>query len=251
MQRYFLKTDFDDTLEKITVTGEPVHHMKNVMRMAPSDKAFLVFNNGESVLAEVIQVNDDSLDYKILDKHLASHELPIAITIASGFPKGDKLELIVQKGTELGAHAFLAFPSDWAVAKWDDKKRKKKQQRLEKIAEEAAEQSHRTHAPSVDLLASEKQLLDKFTDYDFIVVAYEESAKEGELGNLVKTFEATKYGQKLLFLFGPEGGFSPKEIETFTQAGAVAAGLGPRIMRAETAPFYVLATASYAFELKK
>ncbi|MDR0921276.1 MAG: 16S rRNA (uracil(1498)-N(3))-methyltransferase [Lactobacillales bacterium] len=249
MQRYFLKQTYDEKEPLIVVADENVHHMKNVMRMEAGNVAYLVFQNGVSMLAEVAEVLDDRLVYKAVQFEESMRELPSDITIATGFPKGDKLELIVQKGTELGAHEFKAFPAKWSVVKWDGKKLAKKQERLTKIAQEAAEQSHRTHAPEVELLTSEKQLVELFESYDTVLVAYEESAKEGERANLAKTFLHTQAGNKILAIFGPEGGFAPEEIEEFQAQGALLVGLGPRIMRAETAPLYLLAAASYQWEL--
>lgn len=173
------------------------------------------------------------------------------ITIASGYPKGDKLEWIVQKGTELGAHAFIGFPAKTSVVKWDAKKRKKRQERLIKIAQEAAEQSHRQIAPQVELLDTEKELFTQLSDYDVILVAYEESAKQGELANLAKVLNSVAAGSRILAIFGPEGGLMAEEINQFVDAGAIICGLGPRILRTETAPLYLLSAASYHWELNK
>ncbi|MCC9977497.1 RsmE family RNA methyltransferase, partial [Streptococcus agalactiae] len=78
---------------------------------------------------------------------------------------------------------------------------------------------------------------------------YEESAKEGELSALAQNLQTVKAGDKLLFIFGPEGGISPKEIAAFEEVGAIKVGLGPRIMRTETAPLYALSVISYSAEL--
>ena len=86
-------------------------------------------------------------------------------------------------------------------------------------------------------------------DFDTIIVAYEESAKEGETAALVRALSSLATGAKVLFIFGPEGGLSPDEIAVFRQAGAVSAGLGPRILRAETAPLYALTAVSVLLEL--
>ncbi|WP_152159493.1 RsmE family RNA methyltransferase, partial [Streptococcus pneumoniae] len=87
--------------------------------------------------------------------------------------------------------------------------------------------------------------------FDSIIVAYEESAKEGEAAALLQAVTGLETGAKLLFIFGPEGGLSPAEIESFEAKGAVLAGLGPRILRAETAPLYALSALSVLVELEK
>lgn len=247
MQRYFIDQAYQPTVE---VSGEAHHHMSRVMRMSVDDQVFLVFKDQTAVKAKINAIDSDKVVLEEIEKESLQRELPIQITIASGFPKGEKLELIVQKGTELGAHDFIAFPGESSVAKWDAKKQKKKQQRLNKIAQEAAEQSHRQALPVVNF-ASEKELIARFSEYDAVLIAYEESAKQGEQAQLVQTFQQLSAGQKLLAVFGPEGGLTPKEIESFQAAGAKLCGLGPRILRTETAPFYLLSAASFYYELQR
>jgi len=127
----------------------------------------------------------------------------------------------------------------------------KKIEKLEKIALGAAEQSKRNLVPSVTLFEKKSDFLAQLDQFDSIVVAYEESAKEGEAAALLQAVNGLEKGAKLLFIFGPEGGLSPVEIESFEAKGAVLAGLGPRILRAETAPLYALSALSVLLELEK
>ncbi|MFC4770771.1 16S rRNA (uracil(1498)-N(3))-methyltransferase [Enterococcus hermanniensis] len=247
MQRYFIDQPYQSAIK---ISGEPHHHMSRVMRMTAGNEVFLVFNDQVAIKAKITEIDNDHVLLVEVAKEALQRELPIAITIASGFPKGEKLELIVQKGTELGASDFVAFPGETSVAKWDAKKQQKKQQRLNKIAQEAAEQSHRQALPTV-CFASAKELIRLFEEYDAVLIAYEESAKQGEQAQLVQTFQKLTAGQKLLVVFGPEGGLTPKEIEVFQTAGAKLCGLGPRILRTETAPFYLLSAASFYYELQR
>ncbi len=249
MQRYFLNESYNESVHEYEVTGEPFHHMIRVMRMEAGNHVYLVFANDMSLEAEIHQVKADAVVLKPVAIEQLQRELPIKVTIASGFPKGDKLEWIVQKGTELGAAQFLAYPAKTSIVKWDPKKRQKKQERLQKIAQEAAEQSHRQVCPTVELFATQADLLAAMKTADCVLVAYEESAKKGEHAQLVKTFRKVAPGEHLMILFGPEGGFLPEEIERFVAAGAICCGLGPRILRTETAPLYVLGAASYHYEL--
>ena len=113
------------------------------------------------------------------------------------------------------------------------------------------QQSKRNLIPEIRLFDKKADLLAALADFDRIVVAYEEAAKEGEGAALVQTVKGLDRGDKLLFIFGPEGGLSPDEMAAFGQAGAVSAGLGPRILRAETAPLYALTAVSVMLELEK
>lgn len=247
MQQYFIKGKAQSPL--VITDKDTAKHMFSVMRLKEGDQVTLVFDDGVKRLARVLDPIQQSLE--IVEELADNTELPVQVTIASGFPKGDKLELIAQKVTELGASAIWAFPADWSVAKWDSKKLAKKSEKLEKIAQGAAEQSKRNLIPEIRLFDKKAAFLAALTDFDRIIVAYEESAKEGESAALVEAVRGLDKGDKLLFIFGPEGGLSPEEIATFGQAGAVSAGLGPRILRAETAPLYALTAVSVMLELEK
>ena len=248
MQQYFIDTLAPNIGEVIEITdSETFNHIFRVMRVKEGDFLNLVFNDQK--LAHVRVISEGKVE--ILDYPTYHVELPFDVTIAVGYPKGDKLDFIVQKATELGASEILAFPATWSVSRPDAKKLDKKRQRLAKIAQGASEQSKRLKIPHIELLSKQKDLLDKFSDYDNVLVAYEESAKEGEGSALVENLKKTQKGDKLLVIFGPEGGLSPDEVGTFISLGASSMGLGPRIMRAETAPLYALSSISFYSELLK
>lgn len=248
MQRYFLTEPYA-AQDHYQISGENYHHIVRVMRMTPEEQVFLVFNDHTAIIAEITEITETSVYLKELSKETAVKELPIDVTIACGYPKGDKLEWVVQKGTELGSHKFIGFPAKTSVVKWDQKKRVKKTERLKKIATEAAEQSHRQFAPDIVLLEREQALIDVFSRYDKVLIAYEESAKIGERSSFATVLSGLETGQSLLFIFGPEGGFSSAEVSLFQENGGILCGLGPRILRAETAPLYALGAISYHFEL--
>jgi 16S rRNA (uracil1498-N3)-methyltransferase len=221
--------------------------MFSVMRLQADDQTVLVFDDGIKRLARVVDSQSKSVE--IIEELADNVELPVSVTIAMGFPKGDKLEFVAQKATELGMAALWAFPADWSVVKWDGKKLGKKAEKLEKIAQGAAEQSKRNRIPAVRLFEKKADFLAQLTGFDQIILAYEEAAKEGEQANLVKALSGLETGQSVLVIVGPEGGVSPEEVAAFEGAGAVKTGLGPRILRAETAPLYALSAISYATEL--
>ena len=120
---------------------------------------------------------------------------------------------------------------------------------MEKVALGAAEQSRRQMIPELQLFEQFTDLRDKFTDFDQVLIAYEESAKMGEKTMFKQALTEMSLNQKVLIIFGPEGGISPDEITKFSDLGAKMIGLGPRILRAETAPLYALSSISAYFEL--
>lgn len=248
MQQYFIYGS--PSAETIEITDkDTIKHMFQVMRLRAGDEVVLVFQDGIKRLAEVVDV--ESRTMRIVEELDENVELPVQITIACGFPKGDKFATIAQKTTEIGAAEIYGFPADRSIVKWDGKKLAKLAEKLEKVVQGAAEQSKRNIVPSINLIANKKSFIKSFNEYDKVFVAYEEAAKDGEKSVLANALSEVSVGEKLLFIFGPEGGITDKEIEAFTEAGAVCIGLGPRIMRAETAPMYVLSAVSYALELSK
>lgn len=248
MQQYFVKGLLPEPIVTIT-DNDLLKHLFAVMRLTTGDRLVLVFDQGVKYLAQVLDVHQKT--FELLEPLQDNVELPVDVTIASAFPKGDKLEWIAQKATELGAGAVWAFPSHWSVVKWDSKKVAKKADKLAKIVQGAAEQSKRNRVPEVKLFASQEQLLATFTEFDHVVIAYEEVAKAGECSALAELLSRLTAGQRLLFVFGPEGGLTADEVAGFEVAGALKVGLGPRILRAETAPLYALSAVSYAMELSQ
>jgi 16S rRNA (uracil1498-N3)-methyltransferase len=247
MQRYFVQQKANN--DHFIIDEEDRHHIVKVMRMEINDQIICVDPEGKQAVCRLSEITNSSVVADVVQWIDESPELPISITIASGLPKGDKLEWIIQKGTELGARQFLPFSAARSVVKWDEKKAVKKIDRWQKIAKEAAEQSHRTILPSIINPMSFKELLKKSNDFDYKLAAYEEESRQGETSVLSLTLKKMKNGETLLFVFGPEGGLAEEEVQQLKDFGFGLCGLGPRILRTETAPLYSLAAISYHFEL--
>ncbi|KLK96623.1 RNA methyltransferase, RsmE family [Lactococcus lactis subsp. lactis] len=181
--QYFVFKKLPELGEEFIIEDQAAaHHIFTVMRAKSGDQIRLVFTDGEIGLSEVVSPSDQSV--KLIKLLTESSELPVQITVAVGFPKGDKLDFIVEKSTELGATAIWSAPFKASVSKWDKKKLTKKQEKLEKVALGAAEQSRRQMIPELQLFEQFTDLLDKFSDFDQVLIAYEESAKMGEKTNV-------------------------------------------------------------------
>lgn len=245
MQRYFIDGKVPDN--RITqITGDDAKHIAKVMRQTAGDRLIAVME-GKAFEATILSAERD-IELR-LDREMESNvEMPKHVTIACGLPKGDKLELIAQKGTELGMYAMLPFAAERSIAKWDAAKGDKKIARLQKIAKEAAEQSHRTHIPAIHTVHSFKQLMDAAKSFDAVIVAYEEEARNASPARFADILKTLYDKSSVLIVFGPEGGISDNEISELKRSGALLASLGPRILRTETAPFYALSAMSYEFE---
>lgn len=247
MQRYF--TDQSIQLQKpFSVSGDTFHHLVRVMRAKENEEAEFVAANHQVFLGKIQRIAEKSAE--VLPTKQLKHvvELPIEVTIACGLSKGEKSETIVQKETEMGARHFIFLPTEFSVAKWPTAKVARKIERLQKVAVGAAEQSHRAYIPTISYCSSLKELVQ--WPGKFKIVAYEESAKQGEHTQLHRQITNMRPNDEALALFGPEGGLSTSEIGTLTDAGFVSVGLGPRILRAETAPLYFLTAISVFTEMR-
>jgi 16S rRNA (uracil1498-N3)-methyltransferase len=247
LQRYFVKHRANE--DRFFIDENDRHHIVKVMRMEIGDQIICVDPDGRQALCKLAEITDERVVADVVQWKEEDSELPISVAIASGLPKGDKLEWIIQKGTELGAHQFIPYTAARSVVKWDDKKAAKKVERWQKIAKEAAEQSHRVMVPEISTPVRLKGLLEKSKEFDYKLVAFEEESRSGETSVFSAVLKQMQPGESLLIVFGPEGGLAAEEVEQLKNNGFGLCGLGPRILRAETAPLYSLAAISYHFEL--
>ncbi|QMT18772.1 16S rRNA (uracil(1498)-N(3))-methyltransferase [Planococcus maritimus] len=245
MQRYFLE-ETESGKDDLAITGDDAKHIAKVMRQSVGDQLIAVVS-GTVHLAEITEIAAD-VHIKLIRELEDRSELPKKVTIACGLPKGDKLELITQKATELGMSSLLPYSAERSIVKWDGAKSAKKTERLRKIAKEAAEQSHRSRIPAIQSVHTFKELVNAVKNYDAVIVAYEEEAKKDGGSRFAEILESLYDKDSILLVFGPEGGISEAEAAELKEAGAQFAALGPRILRTETAPLYALSAISYEFE---
>lgn len=242
MQRYFVDPhQFHG--DELTITGDDAHHIVRVMRM--TEGAEVIVSNGETrtVRAQIVELDNKEVKLAVVAELEQQAEALWQVTIAQGLPKGDKMELIVQKCTEIGAAAFVPFESERVIVQYDRKKEAKRLERWHKIAKEAAEQSHRDAVPAIVEPQSWKQLLASVPAYDLVLFCYERAGDQGHGVGLRDVLADYKHNwaadgmlkPRLLLIAGPEGGFSEREAEEAAAAGAKLVGLGRRILRAETA----------------
>lgn len=247
MQRYFVPLS-GWTVNEVVISGDDAHHINKVMRYKEGDRIICNEPSGSSAICIIIE-NDNNTIRATIEKWLEeSSELPVNITIAQGLPKGDKFDLVVQKGTELGARYFIPFQADRSVALWDSKKEAKKITRLSKIAKEAAEQCHRNRLPEIKKAMKMNELIQESLKYDVKLFAYEEEAKTYHPHSFGEKLRQMKSGQNIMVCIGPEGGFSNKEVLLLGENGFSPVRLGPRILRTETASLFILSSISCYFE---
>lgn len=217
--------------DKYVIGGTDFNHIKNVLRMNVGD-TFLVSDNGVSNLCEIEIFENESVVAKILEENYNDTSLPIKIYLFQGIPKGDKMELIIQKTVELGVEGIIPVEMNRCVVRLDDKKKKSKVSRWQSISESAAKQSKCNRIPEIYDVLTYKQTLAKAKDLDLLLVPYE--SKNG-MADTKEALAQIKSGMNVGILIGPEGGFDEKEIEQAFEFGGKVISLGKRILRTETA----------------
>lgn len=234
--------------EHMIITGSDVNHIKNVLRMRSGEKITAVDEvECRKYLCEIKGLEEERILCKIISMEEKNTELSAQIYLFQGLPKGDKMELIIQKAVELGCFEIIPVSCKRCVVKLDEKKQKSKVQRWQSISEAAAKQSGRAIIPHVQEVMQFSEAISYAKDMDVRLIPYEQAV---DIEETKKLFETVKTGQKIAVFIGPEGGFEEAEIEEAEKAGVVPVTLGRRILRTETAAITVLSWLMYELEEK-
>lgn len=235
---------------RVIITGKDVRHIKNVLRMKPGEE--LSVKNGcddREYRCGIEELGEDEIICQLRFIKEEGLELPSKIYLFQGLPKGDKMELILQKAVELGVYEVIPVASKRAVVKLDEKKAKTKIQRWQGIAEAAAKQSKRGIIPRVHDVMSFAQAADYSQRAEVRLIPYELAEENGQGMEKTKSIiSSLKPGEDVAVFIGPEGGFAPEEIEEARKNGLTPITLGKRILRTETAGMAVLAILMYHLE---
>ena len=233
--RYFTTEISDGTA---TLRGADAHHLARVMRAKPGDTVILCDGNAVEYTATITGFGEDRVDFAVEPGYPSAAEPTVEVTLLAGYPKQDKLEQIIKHGVELGAAHIVPFFSRYCVAA--PKKEEQKNERYNRIALEAAKQCGRGVLPNVALpLPNFGAVCRSFDQYDLVLFCYEcGGAPLRQLLAEAKPADGQKL--RLAIVTGAEGGFAAEEAEMAAKAGAKTVGLGPRILRCETAPLAVL-----------
>ncbi len=235
--------NFADGLVKIE--GEECRHLKHVLRKKKGDEIRVCRRSGGAYLCLIEEVAEDAIYARIQDMEDDYAELSSRIILFQGLPKGDKMELIIQKAVELGAAEIVPVSMKNCVVKLDEKRAAKKVSRWQAIAQAAAKQSKRSILPQVHDIMSFPEALAYAKELDRILLPYEHARGMQETKEIL---EEIQKGDSIGIFIGPEGGYDPKEIEEAEKSGRIIS-LGSRILRTETAGLTALSILMYHIEL--
>lgn len=229
MHKFFIEKN-QITENEIYIIDKDLIHIKNVLRLKPLDK-IQVSCEGTNYLCEISSISKEEVKAEILSYSLGNNESNIEITLFQGLAKGSKMDLIIQKGVEIGVKDFYGIETDRAVVKIKDaKKENTKVDRWQSIAEEAAKQSKRDYISKIKGIIDFSDMINILKEENNIIVPY-----ENEENLSIKNGLSKVKGNKINLVIGPEGGFEDHEIQALKDIGAYIVTLGPRILRTETA----------------
>ena len=247
MRKFFVKENQINS-ELITILDEDVNHIKNVLRLNVGEILQICdIDSSKNYICEILELTAKSVTCKILEEIQSIAEGNVELHIFQGLPKADKMELIIQKGTELGVSEFVPVSFKRSIVKISPKDERKKIDRWNKISEVAAKQSKRDIIPKVRNVESIKNVCNEIKDYNIVLLAYELEENNYIKNELLK-IKNTKENYKIAVIIGPEGGIEKEEVEVLENAGAKVISLGKRILRTETVALQVSSIIMYELE---
>lgn len=243
MQRFFVEENQINIQNKtIEILDEDVNHIKNVLRCKIGEQIEICSKQtNKAYLCEISRVKE-YIETTILQVLENNKESALHINIVQGLPKSDKMELIIQKGTELGVKEFTPLALKRCVVKIDSKDEEKKISRWQKQAEVAAKQCGRDIIPKVNKIHNINTILDLLKECDLVLVAYENEDKNTLKNELNKLKNSNA---KIAIIIGPEGGLEETEVNKLKENGAKVITLGNRILRTETVAMAVTSILMY------
>ena len=233
MQRYFINNKEDNTL---ILDNSDLHHIKNVMRNKVGDLIECVYNE-KIYICQITDLTSNKVIIK--EEKEENNELKLDITIAIALVKEQKMDLILQKLTELGVNRIIPVKMERSIVKLDKDKFKKKKERWIKICKEASEQSKRNKIPEITDIMTIDELGKLDFDKKFVCST---NSQENLVNNYLQ--DNNSYA-KMIFAIGPEGGIAPKEEEKLLSYKFIPISLGSRIMRVETAAIYIASITNF------
>jgi 16S rRNA (uracil1498-N3)-methyltransferase len=224
----------------LRVEGEEVRHIRKVLRLRAGDEITVFDGLGKEFEGTIVEEGRSSVVITIANTYSSKRDSPLEVTLAQSLLKGEKMDYLIQKATELGVQEIVPFLSSRSVPLLEKSKRVNRHHRWERIAVEASKQCGRGVVPKIESLHDYPEMLQKVSPNSLRLIFWE---REG--AKLKEILERSKERKKVFFIIGPEGGFNEGEVEEARGAGFIPVTLGRRILRAETASLCFLSILQY------
>ena len=245
MTRFFIRPD-QIASGLVTLDADDAHHLRVVIHAQPGQKIAVLDGSGQEWSATLTEMGKTQAMARLGEPFLPQTEPHIQITVAQALPKvAEKMEQVLQRGTEIGATGFWAFASERSLTHLTGERHEKRLGRWNTIIKTAAEQSHRAILPTLQVSGSFRDVLQGAKDYDLALLAYEEE-QEKNLHTALSSAPGSP--KRLLIIVGPESGLTTQEASAARKAGVQTVSLGPRILRTETAAMVMVAQILFAQE---
>ncbi|KPJ56315.1 MAG: hypothetical protein AMJ42_05470 [Deltaproteobacteria bacterium DG_8] len=240
MRRFFLDKNRIGGGRAI-LDGSEARHVGKVLRLGVGDTLYLLDGDGWEYQAVITSKSSKIVEVEIVKKIPPRKDSSITITLGQSLAKAQKMDYIVQKATELGVSTIIPFFSARSVSSLDDERSQRRRIRWQRIAIEATKQCGRAVVPHIEAVVPFKKVLEKWDDNSLKIMLWEDE-KNVKLKDVLKK---TQPSPKAIFLVGPEGGFTPDEVEMAKNTGFQTVGLGRYILRTETAGICLLGILQY------
>lgn len=250
MPRFFLQAS-NIVGDTVTVCGDDAVHISRSLRMRVGEHITVCDMQKNEYDCELVGFSADTVTARVVSSRKSDTEPPYTVRLYQALPKSDKLDTIIQKSVETGAHVIVPFESERCVVKVDADARReeKKLERRKRIALEAAKQCGRGCIPDVTLPMRFRAMLEDAAKSELVLFFYEGDGTVSLRSLLSDKYKEGRIPESISVIIGSEGGFSLAEVEAARAAGFDICGLGKRILRCETAPSFALACLTYNFEL--
>jgi len=239
MRRFLIQGD-QVRSGRARLVGPEAHHARHVLRLKTGDSLILIDGQGSEYMARIVSSGPEGLDLEILDRQPALQESPLELTLGLALLKADRMDLVVQKGTELGLKTLTPVRAARCAVQLSPDRAAKRLERWRRVAGEAVKQCRRGEPVQVNPLTELPGFLSASAGAELKVMLYE-GAAGGEAGDWRALLNITPRPRSVTALIGPEGGFTEAEVTLARKTGFDILGLGPRILRSETAALALMA----------
>jgi 16S rRNA (uracil1498-N3)-methyltransferase len=224
----------------LKIEGDEVKHIRKVLRLKRGDEVFIFDGSGKEYAGTIVKEGPFSVSIKVRNSFFSPEEANLSITLAQSLLKGEKMDYLIQKATELGIKRIVPFNSSRSIPLLEESRRLERHHRWEKIAIAASKQCGRRVLPQIDPPGDYPQILESVPEGSLRLILWERGGER--LKDILKPIGKEK---EIFFIVGPEGGLSQKEVEVATKAHFIPIALGKRILRSETASLCLLSILQY------